>query len=96
MLTDAVLQASGQLGPLHYQPGEIRPIDHALDGPQLHKLNQRDIEQFKRGMRGRVNQLLKQLHRQIADPVADLIVDALIDRVTKPEPDEELGVGAGG
>jgi len=96
VLTDAVLQAAGQLGPLHYQPGEIRPIDHALDGPQLHKLNPRYIEQFKRGMRGRVNQLLKQLHRQIADPVADLIVDAIIDRVTKPEPDEELGVGAGG
>jgi len=54
-------------------------IAAALDGPQLHKLSPRDIEQFKRGMRGRLNPLLKRLHRQIADRLADLIIDAIID-----------------
>jgi Patatin-like phospholipase len=95
VLTDPIMRADGQLGPLHYQPGAIRLIDHTLDGPQLHRLSQEDIQQFKRGARRRVNQLLKLLHLQLADLVADLIVDAIIDHITKPEASDQLGAAGG-
>jgi hypothetical protein len=86
ILTDASLSDSGQLGPLRFTPGALRPIDHDLDGLQLHKLSPEDIRQFKQGMKRRVNQMLKETNPALAlaDPVADLIVDGIISHVTKP------------
>ncbi len=86
ILTDPILSDAGQLGPLRFTPGALRPIDHSLDGPQLHKLSPEDTKQFKRGMKRRVNQMLKETNPALAlaDPVADLIVDGIISHVTKP------------
>jgi predicted acylesterase/phospholipase RssA len=86
ILTSSVLGNAGQLGPLRFTPGALRPIDHSLDGPQLHKLSTGDTDEFKEGMKRRVNQMLKEFHPALvlADPVADLIVDAIISHVTRP------------
>jgi predicted acylesterase/phospholipase RssA len=86
ILTDPVLSTAGQLGPLRFTPGALRPIDHSLDGQQLHNLTPDDTKEFKRGMRRRVNEMLKESYPAmvIVDPLADLVVDMIITHVTKP------------
>ena len=91
------MDADGELGPIRFQPSEIRPIDHNLDGPQLHKLSPDDKELFKRGMRRRVNQMLKEIHFRLADLLVDPLVDGIIYRITaRPKPDlaDPLGLGS--
>jgi hypothetical protein len=96
ILKDPCMGADGELGPIRFQPSEIRPIDHNLDGPQLHKLSPADKELFKKGMRRRVNQMLKEIHFRLADLLVDPLVDGIIDRITaRPKPDlaDPLGLG---
>jgi len=83
ILRDPALSATGQMGPLNFTPGPLRPIDHSLDGSQLHRLSAEDMKQFKSGMNHRVNQMLKEINPALvlADPLADLLVDAIIDHV---------------
>jgi hypothetical protein len=85
-LTNSVVNASGALGPLRYNPNlsAIRPIDHRLDGLKLSHVPVADLNQFKEGTKNRVNQMLKELIGSwaiLADPVADRVLSMILDQV---------------
>jgi hypothetical protein len=84
ILLDSELGLPGQIGPLNFTPGTLGAIDDSLNGPQLRRLSPADVNQFKAGMKHRVNQMLKEINPALilTDPIADLIVDAIIGEVT--------------
>ena len=89
ILTDPALSQPGEIGPLRYTPGEIRPIDHTLDGLHFYQVPPADIDQFRKGLKHRVDQMLRKLSPWlvIAEPAANGIVDGIINHVTKaPQP----------
>lgn len=85
VLTDPVLTQPGALGPFRYTGSTIHPIDPRLDGLKLKDVPVADLQNFKAGMRKRLNQMLGELWGPYlalpAEPVADLILDSALNYV---------------
>jgi hypothetical protein len=60
VLTNKNLGDPAALGPINYTPKPIHPIDHSLDGLKMSKAPAQDLKAFRRGMRKRVNQMLRE------------------------------------
>jgi hypothetical protein len=85
-LTNPALAQPGAIGPLHLNPvqSEIRPIDHRLDGLKLANVPNDDLNDFKSGLKNRVNQMLKELIGNwafLVDPAADNLLSAVLNQV---------------
>ena len=85
-LTNPALGQPGAIGPLHLNPvqSDIHPIDHRLDGLKLRDVPQDDLNNFKNGVKHRVNQMLKELiggWSILTDPAADGLVSVALDQV---------------
>lgn len=85
-LNNPALNQPGAIGPLRLKPvqSEIRPIDHRLDGLKLGSVPNSDLNDFKSGVKNRVNQMLKELIGNwsfLVDPAADGILTAVLNQV---------------
>jgi hypothetical protein len=85
-LTNPALNQPGAIGPLRLNPvqSEIRPIDHRLDGLKLGNVPNSDLNDFKSGVKNRVNQMLKELIGNwsfLVDPPTDAILVAVLNQV---------------
>jgi hypothetical protein len=85
-LTNPALAHPGAIGPLHLNPvqSEIRPIDHRLDGLKLANVPNDDLNDFKSGLKNRVNQMLKEFIGNwafLVDPAADNLLSAVLNQV---------------
>jgi hypothetical protein len=85
-LTNPALGQPGAIGPLHLNPvqSEIRPINHRLDGLKLANVPNDDLNDFKSGLKNRVNQMLKELIGNwafLVDPAADNLLSAVLNQV---------------
>lgn len=85
-LTNPALNQPGAIGPLRLNPvqSEIRPIDHRLDGLKLANVPNDDLNDFKSGLKNRVNQMLKELIGKwsiLVDAPADGILTAVVNQV---------------
>ncbi len=86
MLTNPGLAAPGALGPLRYDTtlNPIRPIDHRLDGLKMRDVPPADLAAFKKGVKNRVNQMLRESiggWEVLAGPAADALLGMVLDRV---------------
>lgn len=86
VLTDQSLAGQNSLMPILYKPSPIHPIDARLDGLRMSQVPAADLQNFKAGMRKRLNQLLKEIcgsflalpAEAVTDPILNMLLDHLI------------------
>jgi hypothetical protein len=81
VLTNPLLSAKGELGPIRFDStrNDIHPIDNRLKGYKLRQIPVADLNEFKAGMKKRVNQMLKELiHSWVLSSGAELAADPLL------------------
>jgi hypothetical protein len=89
VLSNPALSADGEIGPIHFdaQRADIRPVDARLNGIKLADLPVADLQEFKQGMRQRINGMLVELiptwvgseaAKLVLDPLLELALDRLI------------------
>ncbi len=85
VLQSAKLADGNGIGPIHYTSSPIRPIDSRWNGLKLRDVPVADLSDFKKGLRKRLNEMLKELLGPVfslpALPGADLLLDVLLDAV---------------
>ncbi|MDE3105022.1 MAG: patatin-like phospholipase family protein [Acidobacteriota bacterium] len=90
VLQDPMLSLPGELGPLHYTPGQTRPINLQLNGLRLSDVPAEEQTVFREGMKRRVSAMVRELIGIWSYPanlaVIDPIMNALLDQVFREEP----------
>ena len=89
VLSDPALTGAQEIGPIHYTPSAIRPIDASLNGLIFTKLPSAVQQEFKGGLKNRIHQMIEQsisnrFKASLARGAADLALDALyshLDRI---------------
>lgn len=81
VLTDPVMNESGELGPIRYTPTHTNAIDSSLNGLLLHQLPSEEQQAFRDGLKRRVNEMVRDLIGFWSYPADVVVIDPVMNAI---------------